>query len=145
VEGFNVYVDYAHTPDALEQVLKCLQELKKGRIITVFGCGGDRDKGKRPHMGRAAEEGSDFTIVTADNPRSEDPLQICKEIVTGFLGKQFSIIVDRRRAIEQAINMATPKDLILIAGKGHETYQLFSHQTLPFDDKEIAQEIANRA
>ena len=142
--GLNMYVDYAHTPDALEKVLNCLQELKQGRIITVFGCGGDRDKTKRPQMGKAAEKGSDFTIVTSDNPRSENPRQICEEIATGFSTSDFKIVTDRRLAIEQAIQMATVKDLILIAGKGHETYQLFSHQTLPFDDKKISQEIANR-
>ena len=142
--GLNMYVDYAHTPDALEKVLNCLQELKQGRIITVFGCGGDRDKGKRPQMGKAAEKGSDFTIVTSDNPRSENPHKICEEIATGFSTSAFTIVTDRRLAIEQAIQMATAKDLILIAGKGHETYQLFSHQTLPFDDKKISQEIANR-
>lgn len=142
--GLNMYVDYAHTPDALEKVLNCLQELKEGRIITVFGCGGDRDKGKRPHMGKAAEAGSDFTIVTSDNPRSENPRQICEEIAAGFSTPYFTIVVDRRQAIEEAIRLATPKDLILIAGKGHETYQLFSHQTIPFDDRKISQEIANR-
>ena len=142
--GLNLYVDYAHTPDALEKVLNCLQELKQGRIITVFGCGGDRDKGKRPLMGKVAEKGSDFSIVTSDNPRSENPRQICEEIATGFSTTDFTIEPDRRLAIEQAIEMATAKDLILIAGKGHETYQLFSHQTLPFDDKKISQEIANR-
>ncbi|MFC2049331.1 UDP-N-acetylmuramoyl-L-alanyl-D-glutamate--2,6-diaminopimelate ligase, partial [Chlamydiota bacterium] len=142
--GLHMYVDYAHTPDALEKVLNCLQELKQGRIITVFGCGGDRDKGKRPKMGKTSEEGSDFTIVTSDNPRSENPRQICEEIAAGFSTSRFTIIVDRRQAIEQAIRMATEKDLILIAGKGHETYQLFSHQTIPFDDRKISQEIANR-
>ena len=142
--GLNLFVDYAHTPDALEKVLTCLREIKQGKIITVFGCGGDRDRGKRPKMGRAAEEGSDFTIVTSDNPRSEDPQKICAEVAKGFSFSNFAVVVDRRQAIEKAIEMATPKDLILIAGKGHETYQSFSHQTIPFDDRKVAQEIANR-
>jgi UDP-N-acetylmuramoyl-L-alanyl-D-glutamate--2,6-diaminopimelate ligase len=142
--GLNLFVDYAHTPDALEQVLSCLQEIKQGKIITVFGCGGDRDKSKRPKMGNAAEKGSDFAIVTSDNPRSEDPQKICAEVAAGFSSSNFTVVVDRRQAIEQAIEMATPKDLILIAGKGHETYQLFAYQTIPFDDRKIAQEIANR-
>src|ERR1700722_15861752 len=142
--GLNLFVDYAHTPDALTNVLTCLQEIKQGKIITVFGCGGDRDRGKRPQMGVAAQEASDFTIITSDNPRSEDPQKICEEIAAGFSSPNFTIIVDRRQAIEKAIEMATPKDLILIAGKGHETYQLFAYQTIPFDDRKIAQEIANR-
>ena len=142
--GLNLFVDYAHTPDALTNVLTCLQEIKQGKIITVFGCGGDRDRGKRPQMGIAAQEASDFTIITSDNPRSEDPQKICEEIAAGFSSPNFTIIVDRRQAIEKAIEMATPKDLILIAGKGHETYQLFAYQTIPFDDRKIAQEIANR-
>jgi len=142
--GLNLYVDYAHKPDALQHVLACLKEIKQGRIITVFGCGGDRDKNKRSKMGKIAEEGSDFTFVTSDNPRSEDPAQICAEIAKGFSTSSFAIVTDRRQAIEQAIRMATPKDLILIAGKGHETYQLFSHQRVPFDDKEVSQEIANQ-
>lgn len=145
LKGLNVFVDYAHTPDALEKVLHCLREIREGRIITVFGCGGDRDRGKRPKMGKAAEEGSDYTIVTSDNPRTEDPQKICTEVAAGFSTSRFTVIVDRRQAIAKAIEIATPKDLILIAGKGHETYQLFAYQTIPFDDRKVAQEIANRA
>jgi UDP-N-acetylmuramoyl-L-alanyl-D-glutamate--2,6-diaminopimelate ligase len=141
--NFNVYVDYAHTPDALEKVLNCLKEIKQGKIITIFGCGGDRDRGKRPKMGKAAEEGSDYTIVTSDNPRSEDPGAICSEIAAGFTSSNFTVMVDRRQAIEKALAMATSKDLILIAGKGHETYQLFAHHSIPFDDKKVAQELAD--
>jgi len=144
LKNLNLYVDYAHTPDALEKVLHCLSEIKQGRIITVFGCGGDRDRGKRPKMGQVAEKGSDFTIVTSDNPRSEDPQKICAEVAAGFSSPSFTVIVNRQQAIEKAIEMATPKDLILIAGKGHETYQLFAHHTIPFDDRKIAQELANR-
>lgn len=146
LQGLHLFVDYAHTPDALEKVLHCLQEIRgsKGRIITVFGCGGDRDRGKRPKMAKAAEEGGDFTIVTSDNPRSEDPQKICTEIVMGFTHSRFEIVIDRREAIERAIEIATQEDLILIAGKGHETYQLFSYRSIPFDDRKIAQEIANK-
>ncbi len=143
-KGLNLFVDYAHTPDALEKVLDCLKEINQGKIITVFGCGGERDRLKRPQMGKAAEEGSDFTIVTSDNPRSEDPEVICREVAEGFSSSNFSIIIDRKEAIEKAVSMASAKDLILIAGKGHETYQLFAHQTIPFDDRKIAKEIANR-
>jgi UDP-N-acetylmuramoyl-L-alanyl-D-glutamate--2,6-diaminopimelate ligase len=144
LKGLNLFVDYAHTPDALEKVLTCLQEIKQGKIFTVFGCGGDRDRSKRPKMGKAAEEGSDFTVVTSDNPRSEDPEKICAEIAAGFSRNNFTIVVDRREAIQKAIELATPRDLILIAGKGHETYQLFAYQTIPFDDRKVAQEIANK-
>ncbi len=140
--NLNIFVDYAHTPDALEKVLHCLREIKQGKIITVFGCGGDRDRGKRAKMGKAAEEGSDFTIITSDNPRSEVPKQICDEIATGFSQSNYTIVLDRKEAIERAIGMANAKDLILIAGKGHETYQHFSYQTIPFDDRKIAQELA---
>lgn len=144
INGFNIFVDYAHTPDALEKVLLTLQEIKKGKIITVFGCGGNRDRVKRPSMGTVAEMLSDFIIVTSDNPRLENPLSICQEIEKGFCKDQHIIEVDRRKAIELAIEMATSEDLILIAGKGHETYQIFAHQTIPFDDRRVAQESADR-
>jgi UDP-N-acetylmuramoyl-L-alanyl-D-glutamate--2,6-diaminopimelate ligase len=141
-KGLHVFVDYAHTDDALKNVLKTLNEIKKGRLITVFGCGGNRDKSKRPKMAEVAEEFSDFTVVTSDNPRQEDPEAIIKEIITGFKRKEcFSIEVDRRAAIHQAIQRAKSGDVILIAGKGHETYQIFSHQTIDFDDRLIAQEV----
>ncbi len=142
--GLHIYVDYAHTPDALEKALLSLREVKQGKIYTIFGCGGNRDKMKRTLMAEVAEKGSDFTIVTSDNPRSEDPLAICEDIARGFRGKHFLIEVDRRMAIERAIELASVDDLILIAGKGHETYQIFAHQTLPFDDCQVAREIANR-
>jgi len=140
----HIYVDYAHSPDALEKALLSLFEIKKGKILTVFGCGGNRDRSKRPLMAAAAEKYSDFTFVTSDNPRSEDPLSICQEIAKGFTTSEYLIEVDRRMAIERAIEITSPEDLILIAGKGHETYQIFAHQTLPFDDRQVAQEIANR-
>ncbi|MCH9627774.1 MAG: UDP-N-acetylmuramoyl-L-alanyl-D-glutamate--2,6-diaminopimelate ligase [Chlamydiales bacterium] len=142
--GLHIFVDYAHTPDALEKALHSLREVTKGKIYTIFGCGGNRDRTKRALMAEVAEKGSDFSIVTSDNPRSEDPLAICEEIVCGFTGKQFLIEVDRRMAIERAIEKASTDDLILIAGKGHENYQIFAHQTLPFDDCQVAREIANR-
>lgn len=142
--GLNLFVDYAHTPDALARVLDCLQAIKKGKIITVFGCGGERDKHKRPLMAQAAEERSDFTIVTSDNPRSENPASICAEIVQGFSSLRHQVIEDRRSAIRQAIVMAEDQDLILIAGKGHESYQQFAFQTVPFDDAQVAKEIADQ-
>lgn len=144
LSDLHIYVDYAHTPDALQKALLSLHEIKKGKILTVFGCGGNRDRVKRPQMAKAVEKYSDFAFVTSDNPRSEEPLSICKEIAKGFTTKNYVIEVDRRMAIECAIEMASPQDLILIAGKGHETYQIFAHQTLPFDDRQVAQEIANR-
>ena len=145
VEGFPIYVDYAHTPDALEKVLTCLQEIKRERIITVFGCGGDRDRKKRSIMGQIADKYSYFTVITSDNPRTEDPRSICEEIASGFTSSRYTIEVDRRAAIEHAIERAAPEDLILIAGKGHETYQLIGHQTVPFEDKKVARTIANQA
>jgi UDP-N-acetylmuramoyl-L-alanyl-D-glutamate--2,6-diaminopimelate ligase len=144
LSNLHIYVDYAHTPDALEKSLNSLFEMKQGKILTVFGGGGNRDRAKRPEMARAVEKYSDFAFVTSDNPRNEDPLSICKEIAQGFTKSNFAIEVDRRMAIERAIEMAAPDDLILIAGKGHETYQIFAHQTLPFDDRQVAQEIANK-
>lgn len=137
--GLEIYVDFAHTDDALKNVLQCLTELKKGRIITVFGCGGDRDTSKRPKMAEASERYSDITIVTSDNPRTEDPQAICQAIVKGFRHRDSYIVeVDRRRAIQKAIEIANKNDIILIAGKGHEPYQLFAHQTIEFDDRKVA-------
>jgi len=138
--GLKIYVDFAHKEHALRNVLKTLREFRKKRIITVFGCGGDRDRAKRPKMAQAVEEYSDVCIVTSDNPRTEDPMSICNEITTGF--KQPPIVeVDRYKAIEQAINMAQEDDVILIAGKGHERFQIFAHRTIEFDDCKVAAEI----
>ena len=140
--GLKIYVDFAHTEDALVNVLECLKEFKKGKIITIFGCGGDRDRGKRPKMAQAAEENSDHCIVTSDNPRNEDPAVICSEVVTGFKdSKSFEVILDRRSAIEKAISMATKDDIILVAGKGHEKFQIFAYKTIEFDDCKVIQEI----
>lgn len=137
-----IYVDFAHSDDALINVLECLQELKKGRIITIFGCGGDRDRTKRPKMAQAAEEYSDYCILTTDNPRSEEPADIAEEARRGFKKKDgYEIELDRRSAIEKAIRMATPDDIIFIAGKGHETYQIFAHKTIEFDDAKVAAQL----
>jgi len=153
--GLHVFVDYAHTDDALRRVLQNLTALKKKRIITVFGCGGNRDRGKRPLMGEAAVSYSDLTIVTSDNPRLEDPLEIIREIEAGIDqqkiqktdssnpvaagGEQsYTVIPDREKAIEAAIEAASPGDIILIAGKGHEDYQIIGATKIPFDDRKIA-------
>lgn len=139
--NLNIYVDFAHSDDSLTNVLECLDELKKGKIITVFGCGGDRDRLKRPKMAKAAEKLSHLCIVTSDNPRSETPESICQEIIQGFSStSSYTIELDRRKAIEKAIQMASLDDIILIAGKGHEPYQIFSHKTIEFDDRKVALE-----
>lgn len=143
--GLKIYIDFAHSDDALINVLECLQELKKGKMITVFGCGGDRDKTKRPKMAQAVSEYSDLSIVTSDNPRSEDPEAIAKDILQGFKRQSsYLVILDRREAIRKALEIATPNDIVLIAGKGHETYQVFSHKTIEFDDAKIASEICKQ-
>lgn len=143
--GFDIFVDYAHTDDALKNVLLTLGEIKKGRIITVFGCGGNRDQSKRPKMGEVAEELSDFVIVTTDNPRQEDPDTIIREILVGFKDPGKVIVEpDRKRAIEKAVDLAKPDDILLIAGKGHETYQIFAHKTIDFDDRKIALEACGK-
>lgn len=140
--GLKIYVDFAHSDDALKNVLETLKELKTKRIITVFGCGGDRDKKKRPLMAAVAEEFSDLTIVTSDNPRSEKLDDICTEIIAGFKNKNsYEIIPDRYEAIQRAISLSQEDDIILIAGKGHETYQIFGSKTIEFDDRKVAQEM----
>ena len=133
-----VVVDYAHTPDALEKVLTALREQTEGRLICVFGCGGNRDKGKRPLMGEAASRLADSVIVTSDNPRHEDPVAIMAEIVAGMQG-DYHVEADRAAAIERAIEMAGPGDVVLLAGKGHEDYQDIGGVKLPFDDREVAE------
>lgn len=141
-KGFSIFVDYAHTDDALKNVLESLRLINhNGRIIMVFGCGGDRDKGKRPLMGSVAAGLSDFCIVTSDNPRSEDPEKIIDDIVAGFgSSRSWERQVDRRSAIRRAIQLAEPGDFVLIAGKGHETYQLLGKEKIFFDDSVIARE-----
>lgn len=140
--GFSIFVDYAHTPHALETVLYTLRNLSKGRIILVFGCGGDRDREKRPKMGKIADENSDIFWITNDNPRSEDPLSIIKDIKAGTKpGRSFNIQTDRCQAIEEAIAEAKKDDIVLIAGKGHEKYQIIKETMVPFDDKEVIKKI----
>lgn len=142
---FAVVVDYAHTDDALRNVLETAREVARGRVICVFGCGGDKDRTKRPLMGEAAARYSDLVIVTSDNPRSEDPDQIINEAEVGLqrVGTPYHKITDRREAIAFAIDQARAGDLIVIAGKGHENYQILKDRTIHFDDKEVAREILN--
>jgi UDP-N-acetylmuramoyl-L-alanyl-D-glutamate--2,6-diaminopimelate ligase len=134
--GPTVIVDYAHTPDALEKLLSFCGELASGRIITVFGAGGDRDRGKRPMMGRAAVERSDLVFVTSDNPRSEDPDTIVRDILEGTAGSDtpLEVVFDRAEAIRRAVSAARAEDLVVIAGKGHEEYQILADGTIPFSD-----------
>ena len=149
-------MDYAHTPDALKNVLTALRPLTRGRLITVFGCGGDRDRDKRPKMGRIAASLSDLAVVTSDNPRSEPPMAIIEEILPGVgewraegrgqraedRGRGTDVVVepDRRKAIHLAIAAARAGDVVLIAGKGHETYQILGDRTIDFDDRQAALE-----
>ena len=145
-DGWTVIIDYAHTPDALEKCLHTVHDVlpksNRGKIITVFGAGGDRDKTKRPLMGRVVGTLSDVVIVTSDNPRTEDPRQIMSDIVQGIPGGA-SVIqeIDRRRAIEQAVRQATTGDVVLVAGKGHEDYQVIGTEKLPFSDRDVIQEL----
>ena len=138
--GIPVFIDYAHTPDALEKVLELLGRLKKGRLIVVFGCGGDRDNMKRPVMGKIASHLADYSIVTSDNPRSEQPGKIIGDITAGFNGGSFTVIEDRKEAIFRAIEMARENDVVLIAGKGHEDYQIIGDRKVHFSDREVAEE-----
>jgi UDP-N-acetylmuramoyl-L-alanyl-D-glutamate--2,6-diaminopimelate ligase len=142
-QPFPVIVDYAHTPDSLANVLRTARELTAGRLICVFGCGGDRDRGKRPEMGRIAGELSDVPIVTSDNPRSEDPIAIINEILAG-MGPGPDVEPDRRAAIAQAVGLAREGDVVVIAGKGHEQGQEFADRKLSFDDREVAREALRR-
>jgi UDP-N-acetylmuramoyl-L-alanyl-D-glutamate--2,6-diaminopimelate ligase len=135
---FQVFVDYAHTDDALLNVVKTCRDLNPNRLILVFGCGGNRDRAKRPLMGAVADQYADYAFITSDNPRKEDPEAIVRDIETGFKHKNYEKIVDRKMAITRAIAMAQPRDIVLIAGKGHEKYQEFSDHTVPFDDVETA-------
>jgi UDP-N-acetylmuramoyl-L-alanyl-D-glutamate--2,6-diaminopimelate ligase len=141
---FGVFVDYAHTDDALKNVMSALRPLTQGRLITVFGCGGDRDRSKRPLMGEAAVAMSDHVIITSDNPRSEEPAKIAVDIEMGARraeGGTFEVVLDREEAINRAVRMAEPGDVVLLAGKGHETYQIFKDRTVDFDDRSVARGI----
>ncbi len=146
-QDFTVVVDYAHTEDALLRLLTAAQALKTHRIITVFGCGGDRDRGKRPKMGRAAVEHSDVVVLTSDNPRTEDPMAILREVEVGVREAlqsrsrvEYHLVPDRREAIGTAVRLARPGDIVLIAGKGHEDYQIIGTTKFHFDDREVARE-----
>jgi UDP-N-acetylmuramoyl-L-alanyl-D-glutamate--2,6-diaminopimelate ligase len=162
--GITILVDYAHSPDALEKVLSAVRPLSDGRLICVFGCGGDRDRGKRPLMGEIAARLSDLAVLTSDNPRSEEPLAIIAEVEAGVKkagairldevrrgapvsGKTaaYWVEADRRNAIRAAIDAASSGDLVLIAGKGHEDYQILGPNKIHFDDREVAREEAARA
>lgn len=145
-QPFGVFVDYAHSPDSLENVLRTAQGFTRGRLIAVFGCGGDRDRTKRPLMGAIAARLADYTIITSDNPRSEEPQSIVQDIEAGLKpalgpGHFYEIIVDRTEAIRRAVMLAQPDDVILIAGKGHETYQIFKDRTIDFDDRAVARSL----
>jgi UDP-N-acetylmuramoyl-L-alanyl-D-glutamate--2,6-diaminopimelate ligase len=151
-QPFTVVVDYAHTDDALRNLTALARELvsgagAKGRVLTVFGCGGDRDRKKRPLMGEAAGRGSDFVVLTSDNPRSEDPLAIINDAVVGLQksGVKYSVEPDRRKAIALAIGEARPGDVVLLAGKGHEKLQITREGAAPFDDLEVARQALRRA
>ena len=135
---FQIFVDYAHSDDALLNVLKTLRDLGPRRLIVVFGCGGDRDRQKRPLMARVVDDNADYGIITSDNPRKENPDAIIAEVEKGFRSDRYEKIPDRAEAIARAIALAQPRDIVLIAGKGHETYQEFADHTIPFDDVQVA-------
>ena len=142
-QPFVVVVDYAHTDDALRNVISVARGLNPKRVITLFGCGGDRDRSKRPLMGQAAAEASDFVVLTSDNPRSEDPLAIMNDALVGIRRTDVPHAVepDRAAAIARAIKEAHAGDIVILAGKGHEPYQILKDKTIPFDDREVAREV----
>lgn len=143
---FTIIIDYAHSPDGLENIISSLKEIATGRVVTVFGCGGDRDKTKRPKMGKIAAELSDYCVVTSDNPRSENPSAIIDDILVGMKGinTPYTVVEQRRDAIEFAIKNAKPRDIILLAGKGHETYQILPTGTIHFDEREVVADILGK-
>lgn len=146
LRDITIMVDYAHSPASLESILKTVKVYTKGKVICVFGCGGDRDKTKRPLMGEISGRNAAYTVITSDNPRTEDPIQIAKEIEEGIKktkGK-YKVIINRKKAIEHALRQAKTNDLVLIAGKGHETYQIIGEEKLHFDDKEVVTEILKK-
>jgi UDP-N-acetylmuramoyl-L-alanyl-D-glutamate--2,6-diaminopimelate ligase len=136
-------VDYAHTDDALRNVIAVARGLNPNRVITLFGCGGDRDRAKRPLMGAAAGEASDFVVLTSDNPRSEDPIAIMNDALVGLRRYDTPHLIepDREKAIRAAIRQATPGDIVILAGKGHEPYQVLKDKTISFDDREVARAV----
>ncbi len=142
---FSVIIDYAHTPDGLYNVIRTIRGFCKGRIITLFGCGGDRDATKRPKMGRIAAELSDYCVVTSDNPRTEEPEKIIEQVVEGVKdgGCEYKVVTNRFAAIEYALDIAEKDDIVLLAGKGHETYQILADRTIDFDEREIVRKLLN--
>ena len=136
-------IDYAHSPESLENILSAVKSYTKGKVISLFGCGGDRDSGKRPIMGEISGRIADYTIITSDNPRTEKPDEIVNEIEQGIkkTNGKYTCIVDRKEAIKHAISMATKRDIIVLAGKGHEPYQEINHEKYPFDERIIVKEI----
>ncbi|WP_079891523.1 UDP-N-acetylmuramoyl-L-alanyl-D-glutamate--2,6-diaminopimelate ligase [Simkania negevensis] len=144
--GIHLFVDFAHTPEALEKVLSLLTQVKEKKILTIFGCGGDRDPSKRPKMAAAVEKFSDHVILTSDNPRSEDPMEICLEAAKGIREtRKLLIEVDRKAAIAKGIELAKPGDVVLLAGRGHEPFQKIGGRLIPFDDREVAREICSHS
>ncbi|CAB1242220.1 UDP-N-acetylmuramoyl-L-alanyl-D-glutamate--2,6-diaminopimelate ligase [Clostridium sp. HV4-5-A1G] len=139
--GYEVVVDFAHTPDGLENILKTAREFTAGKLICVFGCGGDRDNTKRPIMGKIGTELSDFAVITSDNPRTEEPMSIIDEILSGVKKNNYTVIENRREAIKEAMKMAGKGDVVVIAGKGHETYQILKGKTIHFDEREVVADI----
>ncbi|OYV70604.1 MAG: UDP-N-acetylmuramoyl-L-alanyl-D-glutamate--2,6-diaminopimelate ligase, partial [Gemmatimonadetes bacterium 21-71-4] len=137
--------DYAHTPDALARALDALRPFTRGRLICVFGAGGDRDRGKRPLMGAVAADKADVVVVTSDNPRTEDPEKIIDDVVAGIARTDYLRMADRRDAIARALELAAPDDLVLLAGKGHETYQVIGTTNVPFDEKQIVRDVLDPA
>ena len=142
---YTVIIDYAHSPDGLENIISSLKEIAKGRVVTLFGCGGDRDKTKRPKMGKIAADLSDFCVVTSDNPRSENPSEIIKDILEGMKDSKtpYVVVENRKEAITWALHNAQKDDIILLAGKGHETYQILPTGTIHFDEREVVAEVLN--
>lgn len=138
---YEIIIDYAHTPDGLENILKTAKDFTTGRLISVFGCGGDRDKVKRPQMGKISTDIADVTIITSDNPRSEEPMSIIKDIEVGLNKDKYIVVENRKEAIKKAISIASEDDVIVIAGKGHETYQILKNETIHFDEREVVKEI----
>lgn len=139
--GYEVVVDFAHTPDGLQNILKTAREFTNGKLICVFGCGGDRDNTKRPIMGKIGTELSDFAVITSDNPRTEEPMSIINEIVAGVKTHNYMVIENRREAIKEAMKMANKGDVVVVAGKGHETYQILKDKTIHFDEREVVADI----
>ena len=143
-QPFTALVDYAHTPDGIRNVLEACREVTGGRVIIVVGCGGDRDRSKRALMGRVAVELSEVCVITSDNPRSEDPRAIIEMIIEGvrdtFPPERYTVVVERREAIKKALSEARPGDLVVVAGKGHESGQIFADRVIPFDDRQVVRE-----